>query len=319
MQAILAIRPELYRRRFDRIIDKPPAQKPLEPHGKISTKFCASVVKTSLTFDTSVGAVSPSISLGAAMTISGAAQSPNQGNHTSPAVAALLTIFNIRLGWWLGNPRNDNTCRQESPKNGLRPILDELLAQATDEKGYVYLSDGGHFENLGLYELVRRRCKVIILCDADCDPHYRFDDLINAIELCRVDFGVQVELPTDPLLNSGKSNWSRSPFVIGTVDYGEVDLKGNKELGTILYLKSAVTRDNSVVVKKYDRDNATFPHESTANQWCDEMQFEAYRLLRLETAKRAFDALKKGSAAPSWWGGGDDGWASHVDHVDRFL
>jgi len=235
--------------------------------------------------------VKKGISLGAAMAISGAAQSPNQGSHTSPAVAALLTLTNIRLGWWLGNPGNEKTCAKEGPTNGLWPMLDELQAQATDKNEYVYLSDGGHFENLGLYELIRRRCSLIILCDADRDPNYKFDDLVNAIELCQVDFGATITIDTDPLQNTLKAGWCRSAFTVGAIEYAPEN--GESKTGTLIYLKSAVTRGNSIVVHSYDRQSRHFPHEPTTNQWFDETQFEAYRLLGLETANSALEALKR--------------------------
>jgi hypothetical protein len=274
-----------------------------------------------------------------------AAQSPNQGSHTSPAVAALLTLANIRLGWWLGNPRNEATYKEEGPNNGLRPMVDELLAQATDEKEYVYLSDGGHFENLGLYELIRRRCKLIILCDADRDPSYKFDDLVNAIELCQVDFGATITLDTDPLQNTLKAGWCRTAFTVGTVKYNEID--GKSDTGTIIYLKSAVTRQNSIVVHSYDRYSRHFPHEPTTNQWFDETQFEAYRLLGLETATAALDAIRPqlplgsrndssnvtGAAAngspngrsglqfppPPWWSKPRQAWRERAEHAQSLL
>lgn len=258
-----------------------------------------------------------SITLGSAMAISGAAQSPNEGAHTSPAVAALLTLFNIRLGWWLGNPRNRGTQLRDSPGNGLKPLLDELLARATDRDDYIYLSDGGHFENLGIYELVRRRCKVIIAGDAGCDDRYSFEDLINAIELCQTDFGVTITLDTDPLQNSSASNWSRSPFTVGLIRYSDGDpvvtIDDKKAFdfehyGLLLYLKSAVTRSNSMTVLSYDRKSHPFPHEPTTNQWFDQEQFEAYRLLGVETIEAALNAIcipagydEAVVSMPAWW------------------
>jgi hypothetical protein len=269
-----------------------PAPSHLRESAMISSLECGSEAKAPLTLAPSAPHLLEGITLGAAMAISGAAQSPNQGSHTSPAVAALLTLANIRLGWWLGNPRNKKTYKKEGPDNGLLPMIDELLAQATDENGYVYLSDGGHFENLGLYELIRRRCELIILCDADCDPKYKFDDLVNAIELCQVDFGATITIDTDPLQNTLKAGWCRSAFTVGTIKYASENETPSKT-GTLVYLKSAVTRENSIVVHSYDRQSRHFPHEPTTNQWFDETQFEAYRLLGLETADSALKALKK--------------------------
>jgi hypothetical protein len=320
--------------------------KQLREYAMISSEDCASVLATPLSLASTTKVRQPkSITLGAAMAISGAAQSPNQGSHTSPAVAALLTLANIRLGWWLGNPRDEATCKKEGPDNGLRPMVDELLAQATDEKEYVYLSDGGHFENLGLYELIRRRCKLIVLCDADCDPSYKFDDLVNAIELCQVDFGATITLDTDPLQNTLKAGWCRTAFTVGTIKYSNID--GNSDTGTIVYLKSAVTRQNSIVVHRYDRYSKHFPHEPTTNQWFDETQFEAYRLLGLETANAALDAIRpqfpletrngssngngKAGNAPSndsggsqfppppWWNKPRQAWRERAEQAQRLL
>ena len=113
------------------------------------------------------------ISLGTAMAISGAAVSPNMGYHSSPSLSFLLTLLNVRLGWWLGNPgsagekaktaidQRQQPFRQDAPPLAVRPLLSELFGWMNENSPYVYLSDGGHFEDLGLYEMVRRRCKWI--------------------------------------------------------------------------------------------------------------------------------------------------------------
>ena len=111
-----------------------------------------------------------------------------------------MTFFNVRLGFWAGNPRNDATWKLPGPKFGLIHLLSELFGQTDDEAGYVYLSDGGHFENLGLYELVKRRCKFIVVSDADCDDKYAFGDVGNAIRKCREDIGVEIVLDTSNLI-----------------------------------------------------------------------------------------------------------------------
>ena len=112
------------------------------------------------------------LSLGTALAISGAAASPNMGYHSSSAVTFLLALFNIRLGWWLGNPgpAGMTTYHQASPTLSIRPLLAEAFGLTDACHPYVYLSDGGHFENLGLYEMVRRRCHCILVVDAGCDP-----------------------------------------------------------------------------------------------------------------------------------------------------
>jgi hypothetical protein len=129
---------------------------------------------------------------------SGAALSPNDGFHTSPAMSFLLTVFNLRLGWWLPNPRNLHTRRGDkllsaTPTFGLPYLLGELFGQVSDNAKYVSISDGGHFENMGLYELVRRRCKTIIICDAEQDKDFVFEGIGMAIRKCRIDFGAEIK------------------------------------------------------------------------------------------------------------------------------
>jgi hypothetical protein len=225
--------------------------------------------------------------LSEAMAISGAAQSPNQGNHTSPAVAVLLSMANIRLGAWVGNPRHKQGWEKFPSVQGGSLLWDELLTHANDEKEFVYLSDGGHFENLGLYELVRRRCRIVFCSDADCDPAYEFRDLLNAMERCTVDFNATIKIDTSRLRRFGRSGYSRMSFAVGTITYTD-----GGQPGVLVLFKPAITRSSSTVVQEYDSSNSAFPHEPTANQWFDEEQFEAYRLIGLEAAIAFGDALK---------------------------
>ena len=134
------------------------------------------------------------MSLGTAMAISGAAVSPNMGYHSSPSIALLLTLFNVRLGWWLGNPgeKGQTTYEKDGPLRSAAALFDEAFGKTTDESEYVYLSDGGHFENLGLYEMVRRRCRLIVVIDAGCDPDFDFEDLGNAVRKIYIDLGIRI-------------------------------------------------------------------------------------------------------------------------------
>ena len=89
-----------------------------------------------------------------------------------------MTLFDVRLGWWLANPKGKvKNWRSTSPTFGFYWLLCELMGATDDDSDCVYLSDGGHFENLGIYELVRRRCKLIVASDASCDSAYGFSDL----------------------------------------------------------------------------------------------------------------------------------------------
>jgi len=107
----------------------------------------------------------------------------------------LLMLFNVRLGWWFGNPRSGPQIlpRREGPLLSILPVLDELAGRTTDTGDYIYLSDGGHFDNLGLYEMVRRRCRFILVSDAASDPAGAFEDLGNAVRKIWIDLGVRIE------------------------------------------------------------------------------------------------------------------------------
>src|ERR1035441_7566769 len=94
--------------------------------------------------------------LGTAMAISGAGINPSSGRYTSKPVAFLTSILSLRLGWWLGNPRREAPSARPGPRNALLSLLSELFAQSSARSRYLNVSDGGRFENLGLYELGRR-------------------------------------------------------------------------------------------------------------------------------------------------------------------
>jgi hypothetical protein len=215
--------------------------------------------------------------LGLAMAISGAAASPNMGFYSSPPVAFLMTVFNVRLGQWLGNPRRRNTSRRPTPRLGLWWLINELLGGTNDESSYVYLSDGGHFENMGLYELVKRRCGLIIICDAEADENYKFCGLGNAIRKCRIDLGIDIDLDTTQIAPKKAGGLSRQHCAVGRIHYENADQTA--PMGQIIYFKASLTGDEPADVRNYKKEHPSFPHESTADQWFSESQFESYREL----------------------------------------
>jgi hypothetical protein len=121
------------------------------------------------------------ITFGTAMAISGAAVSPSMGYHSSPLIAFVMTLFNVRLGAWLPNPgmRDPSleTMKRSGPSNALPMMLEELTGRSDDDSQFIYLSDGGHFDNLGLHEMLRRRCRRIVIVDAGRDEKYAYADL----------------------------------------------------------------------------------------------------------------------------------------------
>jgi hypothetical protein len=221
------------------------------------------------------------ITLGEALTTSGAAVSSNMGANASPVLTFLLTVFNARLGVWLGNPGvpGDGTWTRAAPSFGVAPLVNELLARTTDRNPYVYLSDGGHFENLGLYEMVFRRTRYIVVSDAGCDGSYGMGDLSTAVRQIRLDFGIDVEFPDG--VDIGCAGPGRRRWAIGRIRYSAADPPG--EDGVLIYLKPTILGDEPVDVANYARTHASFPHEPTTEQWFNAAQFESYRMLGLHT------------------------------------
>jgi len=219
------------------------------------------------------------VSLGTAVAISGAAASPNMGYNSSPGLSFLLTLFNVRLGWWLGNPAKDSYSNK-NPSNTLKTVLDEAFALTDEKHDYVYLSDGGHFDNLGLYEMVLRRCKCIVLSDAGADPEFGFEDIGNAIRKIRIDLGIDIEISRMALFPRSKRHPSHPKYcAVASIRYSQVDGAGVED-GLLLYLKPAFYgKKEPKDVYNYASTYATFPHQSTGDQWFSESQFESYRQL----------------------------------------
>jgi hypothetical protein len=230
--------------------------------------------------------------LGTAIAVSGAAASPNQGYHTSPPLAFIMTFFNVRLGRWCGNPKYENARRLSSPTFGLGCLLKELLCSTDDQSQFINLSDGGHFENLGLYELVRRECKLIVVCDGGCDADFEFEDLGNAVLKCRIDMGAEIEIDVAPMLEQEPK--ARIRFVIGRINYAS----GKK--GVLVYVKPLLCGNEPIDVRHCATTHQDFPHQPTSDQWFDEPQFESYRQLGLLTGEELFgNGYWKGNGASS--------------------
>ncbi|MFG1294062.1 patatin-like phospholipase family protein [Xanthobacter versatilis] len=228
------------------------------------------------------------ISLGTAMAISGAAANPNMGYHSSPLVTMLLTLLNVRLGWWLGNPgpAGKSTWRQNGPTIAIGPILTEAFGRSTDTSRCVNLSDGGHFENLGLYEMVRRRCRYIVVSDAGNDLGCAFEDLGDSIRKIAIDFGIPITFTGLDKLTSrvedGKTARDVPYHAMATIHYAAADGDDAKP-GILLYVKAGYHNDReSAGVRAYANTHPAFPHETTTDQWFSESQFESYRALGFE-------------------------------------
>ncbi len=240
------------------------------------------------------------MTLPTAMAISGAALNPRTGSAgrgptRNRLVSALLSLLNLRLGYWAPNPSI-----QPMPfaPNLFFPGLKGVAGAGFDEaRRAVELSDGGHFENLALYELVRRRLELVIVSDGAMDPGFGFADLASAIERVRIDFGALItfedpELDLSGLLpgTAAASVWAaeyglaRRGYAVGKIFYADrPDAPPDEppDEGVIVYLKSTLTAGLTHDLYGYKRNNPAFPDESTSDQFFDEPQFEAYRVLGL--------------------------------------
>jgi hypothetical protein len=237
---------------------------------------------------------SEGISLGTAITISGAAASPNMGYHSSPLLAFVMMFFNVRLGWWLGNPGvyGQRTYEQAFPQPSIKPMLAEAFGLTDDTSQYVYLSDGGHFDNLGLLEMIVRRCHFIVLSDAGADPECSFEDLANAMRKVRIDLGVPIAVRGQMRIVSRTKD--RGGLVarycaLADVDYKAVDGPDAMN-GTLLYIKPCFYGDEPTDVFNYATAHPEFPHESTADQFFSESQFESYRMLGFHSVQSIWQA-----------------------------
>jgi hypothetical protein len=189
----------------------------------------------------------------------------------------------------MGNPRYPRRWQSAGPGLGLGYLLSEVFSQSDQRKGYVYLSDGGHFENLAVYELIKRRCRLIVTCDAGCDPQYQFENLLSLTEKARTDFGARIEINCEAIRPTGGGRESGVNHVAGTIYY---DPKNLDDTGTLIFIKASLPQKEPAGaasdpadrklpndVWQYAQLHQTFPHQSTADQWFDELQFESYRAL----------------------------------------
>lgn len=234
--------------------------------------------------------VGDSMNLATAMAISGAAADANSYMTRSRPITFLMTLFNVRLGYWIRNPKYTvlNNWRKHLKPLWYYYLFRDMFGRGLDEEAWnIHLSDGGHFENLGIYELVRRRCPFIIASDAGGDPDFKFSDLGRAVERVRADFGVIIDIDLSEL-NSWKPGSTVKPYAVGTIKYG-LNGKGVGEKGVLLLIKSALIEEMSADVVAYQAQNDAFPDQSTGDQFFDEEQFEAYRELGFQTGKQILE------------------------------
>lgn len=243
------------------------------------------------------------LTLATAVAISGAAVNPNTGSGgvgptRQRGISLLMALLNIRLGYWVPHP--DTECHQKVA-NHFRAAWHELSPRGYSEKRkLIQLSDGGHFENLGVYELVRRRAKLIVCCDASADPEFEFAALQVLMRRIGTDFGARIKfhnentierlIPRDPdpqMVQERDSRTDAYPVGARFAECGYIRGKivyPNGESSTFILLKTTMISGLSLLTQGYKGANRDFPDQTTADQFFDEEQFEAYRELGYEIA-----------------------------------
>jgi len=243
---------------------------------------------------TRYGSAGRGITLGTAMTISSARLNVPSTFKTSLPMRLVFSLFNVGYGWWLGNPgtSGQSVRSKESPSFAFGPTLSDLfgplLGLSSGDRAYVHLSDGGQFEQLGLHEILRRRCTLIVVIDAGPDKAYVCSALGNAISQARIHLGVDISFrtlakfrepqPADP-------SWRRPKFAVGTIKYPEPETKD----GLILYIKPTLHGNEPPDIAIYAQAHPEFPHDPTYGASLDEGQFESYRALGRHSMAQMMD------------------------------
>jgi len=243
------------------------------------------------------------MNLPTAVAISGAALNPNsgvsgRGISKNRLVSFLLAFLQIRLGYWATNPKICNGDKRRIITKIFKPnylfpgIYQGLLGKGLDDNAtWTELTDGGHFDNTGVYELIRRKADVIVLSMAGADPEYKFSDLANLMQKVRVDFGVFIDLNDDdlrPLIptRSATSSNKATGFVTAKIKYAD----GTR--GKLIIIATTAITAMPADVFSYKKEHPLFPHEPTSDQFYDEQQLEAYRELGFHIARECINDNK---------------------------
>jgi hypothetical protein len=243
-----------------------------------------------------------SITLASAMAASGAAANSNAGSAGTGVtrnriVSVIMGLLNLRLGVWVKTPSAREASTFTRRPNLFSPGLRYNLLRFGYHRGASYseLSDGGHFDNLGIYELVRRRVKLIVAFDAEADGETNLASLVSVVQRVRDDFDAVIDLERcadhlvpqlDEVLFPPGARWTDAPYFSAPITY-----KGG-ERARLIYVKASLLRKLSFLAKAYRAENSDFPHQSTLDQFFDASQFEAYRELGFTSTAAAIEQLK---------------------------
>lgn len=250
--------------------------------------------------------------------ISGAAFSPAMGKESRDWTGRVFALANLRLGVWVANPhlvgrraKREARCDGYGWLRGPNPAwyLRELVGWYDRSAPYLYLSDGGHWDNLGLVELFRRGCTDIWVVSAAGDGPDSFETFAQALALAREEAKVEVEIELEPLrarppagdegptapgsrrlLQKG-SDTPTSPALFVPGRFWYLDEEGRRRRkGTITVIEATIPEGLPWDVHAYAEANSDFPDISTGYQMMDHRDFEAYRMLGHTQMRAALQA-----------------------------
>jgi hypothetical protein len=260
--------------------------------------------------------VDPSVDLATAIAISGAAASPFMGVNSS-RFNFWAALLNIRLDYWLRIPGRRKRLRDGNP--GPYYWLKQYINYLTDRTLYVNLSDGGHIENMAIYELLRRRCRYIVLVDGECDPGITCGSLLQVMRYAKIDFGIEIDIDLSRLKHADVRSQTASGsaadpvptgeaasplvdfhFALGQIHYPKTATDPQPPPpGLLLYIKSSMSGNEAKPITSYRERHPEFPHQSTGDLAYDEEQFEAYRALGEHIVDDAFRDELVGTTPPA--------------------
>jgi len=228
---------------------------------------------------------SPFATLPTAMALSGAAISPSMGRMTRSPYRLLMALANLRLGAWVPNPRRLEKFSKSllEPRPGPQYFVREMIGRNHLDAPFLYITDGGHYENLGLVELLRRKCKTIWTVDASGDQIGTFDTFGGALRTAAAELGVAVDINPETMAPAEHSRFVKVPFVKGTITYAD------GTTASLVVVKAGVPEDAPWSVRSYHSSHPGFPCDPTLDQLYDAERFEAYRELGHHCASVALD------------------------------
>ncbi len=250
------------------------------------------------------------LALGAWAAISGAAVSTGMGRLSAKGFSMLAWLVNARLAYWWVPAAKMSTQQRESVWKTFDLVWQELTGRFYGRRGLCWnLSDGGHFDNTGVYELLRRRAALVICADNGADPDYRFGDVQNLARRARIDFGAEIEFLQEAELAAfvERVGHAQAAHWFGTIEqFGDPARRGERFAlaarvryapGTdglargalLIFVKPALPDFAAPDVKLYARGQPAFPQQPTGDQFFDEAQWESYRKLGEAIGLRLFD------------------------------